>query len=347
MVMTRALASTVLLYGVMGAAMAATPSTQQAIVQVAYGGPEVLQIQTVPVLQPGPRQILIRIYAAALNPTDWFMRMDTPGYTTVPTPVIPGGDVSGVVEKLGTGVTGLKVGDPVFAVIGRSNNDPGRLNGGYAHYVVAEAGNVMRKPRNATFVEAAGLALAPITGVRGVVATKVRKGDRMLITGVSGAVGSAAAVAAKARGVYVIGTASARNKDYLRSIGVDEVIDYTQGKFEEQVHDVDAVLDTVGGDTTDRAMLTMKKGGRILTTARGDLAAICAPGLVCISRAPAHGQDRVILDEVSSLANSGKLQIRVSKTFPLAAAGEAQLFGQHGVDGKVILIVDADKAESK
>ncbi len=170
LVLTRALASVVLLGSVMGSGFAATPATQQAIVQVAYGGPEVLQIQTVPVLEPGANQVLIRIYAAGLNPTDWYMRRDEPGYTTVPTPVIPGGDVAGVIEQLGKDVIGLKVGDPVFAVISRSGNNSGnqgvRLNGGYAHFVVAEAGNVMRKPRDITFVEAAGLALAPITAVR-------------------------------------------------------------------------------------------------------------------------------------------------------------------------------------
>ena len=318
--------------------------------QTAYGGPEVLQIQTVPVLQPGPNQVLIRIYAAGLNPTDWYMRRDEPGYTTVPTPVIPGGDVAGVIEKLGSGVSSLKVGDPVFAVISRSGNtgDKGvRLNGGYAHFVIAEAGNVMRKPRDITFVEAAGLALAPITAVRAVRVTEVKKDDRMLITGVSGAVGSAAAVAAKARGVHVIGTASARHNDWLRIIGVDEVIDYSKGKFEEQVRDMDAVLDVVGGDTTERAMTTLKKGGRILTTARGDIAAICRADVVCIPRGPAHGQPRPVLDEVLSLVESGKLKPKVSKTFPLLEAGQAQRFGEKGADGKIILIVDAAKANTK
>jgi NADPH:quinone reductase-like Zn-dependent oxidoreductase len=341
--------SVALLFAAIGSVLAATPKTQQAIVQVAYGGPEVLQIQTIPVLEPGPDQVLIRIYAAGLNPTDWYMRRDEPGYTTVPTPVVPGGDVSGVIEKLGGGVKNLKVGDPVFAVIGRSGNatDQGvRLNGGYSHFVLAEAGNVMRKPRDLSFVEAAGLALAPITAVRAVRVTEVKKGDRMLITGVSGAVGSAAAVAAKARGAYVIGTASARHAEFLRSIGVDEVIDYTKGKFEEQVHDVDAVLDTVGGDNTERAMSTLKKGGHILTTARGDLAKICTPGIVCIPRGPAHAQPRVVVDEVLSLVESGKIKAKVSKTFPLTEAGQAQQFGEKGADGKIILIVD-DKAESK
>jgi len=350
-VLTRTLAGIALLYSAMGTGLAATPATQQAIVQVAYGGPEVLHTQTVPVLKPGPNQVLIRIYAAGLNPTDWYMRRDEPGYTTVPVPVIPGGDVAGVIEKLGSGVTSWKVGDPVFAVIGRSGNNVGdkgvRLNGGYAHFVVAEVGNVMHKPADMTFTEAAGMALAPITAVRAVRVTEVKKGDRMLITGVSGAVGSAAAVAAKARGAYVIGTASARHTDYLHSIGVDEVIDYTKGKFEEQVHDVDAVLDTVGGDNLPRAMTTLKKGGHILSTARGDIAAICTPDVVCILRGPAHAQPRVVVDEVESLVTSGKIAAKVSKTFPLVEAGQAQQFGEQGkADGKIILIVD-DKADSK
>jgi len=200
-----------------------------------------------------------------------------------------------------------------------------------------------------TYAEAAGLGVASITGIRAVIATKLTKGDRLLITGVAGGVGSAAAQAAKAKGVYVIGTATARHNDYLRSIGVDEVIDYSQGKFEDHVHNVDAVLDTVGGDTSERSLSTLKKGGRFLSTARGDLDAACAAaGVVCIPRSPAHGQDRSVLDEVSSLADSGKLKIKVDKTFPLSQAAEAQQFGEQGhTEGKIILIVDAAKANSK
>jgi NADPH:quinone reductase-like Zn-dependent oxidoreductase len=328
------------------------PGMQQAIVQVAYGGPEVLEAQSVPVLEPGPDQVLIRVYAAGLNPTDWYMRRDEPGYTTVPVPVVPGGDVAGVIERTGPGVSSFQSGDAVFAVIARSGNNAGsrgaRLNGGYSQFVVAEAGNVMRKPRNLTFVEAAGMALAPITAVRAVRVTGVKRGDRMLITGVSGAVGSAAAVAAKARGVHVIGTASARHAGYLRSIGVDEVIDYTQGPFEQRVREVDAVLDVVGGDNTMRAMGTLKQGGRILTTARGDIAALCAPGIVCIPRGPAHGQPREVLEEVLSLIEADKLRPRVSRTFPLGEAAQAQQLGERGgVDGKIILIIDAARANAR
>jgi NADPH:quinone reductase-like Zn-dependent oxidoreductase len=346
LVLTRALAGAVLMCAATDSALAATPTTQEAIVQRGYGGVEVLKAETVPVLVPGPDQVLIHVYAAAVNPTDWYMRMNTPGYTSVPTPVIPGGDVAGVIQKVGSGVAELKVGDKVFAVLARTG---GPLNGGYSHYVVAELRNVVRKPRAMSYAEAAGLGVASITGIRAVIATKVSKGDRLLITGVAGGVGSAAAQAAKAKGAYVIGTATARHNDYLRSIGVDEVIDYSQGPFEDRVHDVDAVLDTVGADTTDRAIKTLKKGGRFLSTARGDVDALCtAAGVVCIPRSPAHGQDRSVLDEVSTLAESGKLKIKVDKTFPLNQAAEAQKFGEQGhTEGKIVLIVDAAKATSK
>jgi NADPH:quinone reductase-like Zn-dependent oxidoreductase len=177
----------------------------------------------------------------------------------------------------------------------------------------------------------------------------VGTGDRMLIPGVAGGVGSAAAQAAKARGVYVIGTATARHNEYLRSLGVDEVIDYSQGKFEEKVHDVDAVLDTVGDDTTQRSMSTLKKGGRFLSVARGGTEPMCAAaGVVCIPRGQAYGQDHSVFDEVLSLAESGKLKIKVDKTFPLIQAAEAQKLGEQGhTEGKIILIVDDKKANSK
>jgi NADPH:quinone reductase-like Zn-dependent oxidoreductase len=338
-----------LLCSVAGSALAATPMTQQAIVQVAYGGPEVLKSETIPVLEPAENQVLIRIYAAAMNATDWYMRKNDPYHTTVPVPVVPGGDVGGIIEKLGPGVTGFKVGDPVYAVISRSGNNGTRLNGGYSHFVVAEVNFVQHKPSGMTYAEAAGLGVASISGVRSVLVTQVKKGDRMLITGVSGGVGSAAAQAAKAKGVYVIGTASARHNDYLKGLGVDEVIDYTQGKFEDQVHDVDAVLDTVGSDTTERAMKTLKKGGRFLSVARGDTEPMCAAaGVVCIPRGQAYGQEHAVYDEVASLAASGKLKINIDKTFPLSQAAEAQTFGEQGhTEGKIVLIVDDKKANSR
>ncbi len=125
------------------------------------------------------------------------------------------------------------------------------------------------KPANITYAQAAGLGIATVTGVRVVDDTKIAKGQRVLITGRrEGGVGSAAAQAAKARGAYVIGTASARHNDYLRSIGVDQVIDYTKVDFEKQVGHVDAVIDTVGGETATRAMSTLTRGAQFAARGR-------------------------------------------------------------------------------
>jgi NADPH:quinone reductase-like Zn-dependent oxidoreductase len=223
-----------------GVAHAAPPKEQKAIVQKA--GSEAMQLQTVPVPAPAANQVLIRVYAAAVNPTDW--KNGAPSAD-----VVPGADVAGVVAAVGEGVTGFKVDDPVWGIALRRGVV---LNGGYAEYAIAAVANVAKKPANITFAQAASLGIATVTGVRVIGETQVAKGQRVLITGVAGGVGSAAAQTAKARGAVVVGTASARHNEYLRSIGVDQVIDYTKGDFETQVGHVDVVIDTVGGDTATR-----------------------------------------------------------------------------------------------
>jgi NADPH:quinone reductase-like Zn-dependent oxidoreductase len=330
-------------------ASAATPSQQQAIVQHGVGGPNVLKLESVPVLAPEKGEVLIRVYAAAINPVDWKRRAGAGEYAMDPNglPVmIPGGDVAGVVEKVGEGVTELRVGLPVFAVIPRNAK---RLNGGYSQYAIAPAGNVVAKPKTYTYAEAAGLGIATVTGVRVIVDTKVSKGQRVLITGASGGVGSIAVQTAKARGAYIIGTASGRREEYLKSIGVDELIDYTQGNFEEKVKNVDVVIDTVGGDTTDRAFKTVRKGGYFMSVATRNIEAQCsAAGVKCPPRFQAYEVGRPIFEEVGKLAESGKLSVYIDKSFPLAQAADAQLYSEQGrTQGKISLVIDAAHAHEK
>jgi NADPH:quinone reductase-like Zn-dependent oxidoreductase len=330
-------------------APAATPSHQQAIVQHGVGGPEVLRLDNVPVLAPENGEVLIRVYAAAINPVDWKRRKGGGDYAMDPNglPVmIPGGDVAGVVEKVGPGVTELKVGQPVFALLAR---EPKRLNGGYSQYAIAPAANVMPKPKSFTYAQAAGLGIATVTGVRVVVDTKVSKGQRVLITGASGGVGTIAVQAAKARGAYVIGTASGRRAEFLRSIGVDEFIDYTKGNFEDKVKDVDVVIDTVGADTTDRAFKTIKRGGHFVSVATRNYDAKCAAaGVTCPARFNAFQVGRPIFEEVGKLADSGKLNVYIDMSFPLAQAGDAQTYSEQGrTQGKISLIVDPLNADRR
>jgi NADPH:quinone reductase-like Zn-dependent oxidoreductase len=331
------LAMTSLFATCLAPAQAALPKEQQAILQRA--GSDALQLQTLPVPTPAPNQVLIRIYAAAVNPADW--KGGAPSDDR-----IPGGDVAGVVAALGEGVTAFSVGDAVFGIAARRG---GVLNGAYAEYAVAAVANVVRKPANMTYAQAAGLGIATVTGVRVVDDTEVAKGQRVLITGVAGGVGSAAAQAAKARGAYVIGTASARHNAYLRSIGVDQVIDYTTVDFETQVGRVDAAIDTVGGETAIRAMSTLPRGARFVSTGAHDLEAQCREaGLKCAPYRSAADVERRIYSQVASLASAGKLKVNIDKSFPLADASQAQAYSMAGhAEGKIILLVDEAQAERR
>jgi NADPH:quinone reductase-like Zn-dependent oxidoreductase len=334
-----------------GVALAALPAHQQAVVMSANGGPEVLKLQTIPVLAPGAGQVLMRVYAAGVNPVDWKLRSH-PGLFGRPvgSPMILGFDVAGSVASVGSGVTGFKSGDAVFASLDLSP-DP-RLNGGYSQYVLVAADRVVAKPATLTFAEAAGIGVAGLTGMRAVLETHIAAGQRVLITGVAGGVGSATAQIALAHGAHVLGTASARHRAYLQALGIEQVIDYTAGRFEDQVHDVDVVIDTVGGDTSARALKTLKKGGRYLTVAGAVSAQQCAQAaVVCVEdRAPDAGvpSEGEMLHAVAALAAAGKYTVNVDKTFGLAEAGAAQTYGEQGhTQGKIILIVDSAAALRK
>ncbi len=334
-----------------GVALAATPAEQKAIVQTGLGGLDVLKLQTVPVREPGANQVLIKVYAAAVNPSDIKARTGEDGYAPpagTPAIAVPGGDVAGVIEKVGSGVTGFKVGDAVFGVVPRV---PGTLNGAYSEYAVAPVATVVAKPKNISYAEASGLGIAGITGVRNVNVTKVSQGQRVLITGAAGGVGSTAVQAAKAKGAYVIGVASARHHNYLRSLGIDEIIDYTKVRFEEQVKNVDAVIDTVGEDdnTAERAMTTLKKGGMYISVGARGLEAKCtAAGIVCAGRASAPAVERSIYEETAALAAAGKLKVNIDKSFPLAEAAQAQAAVEAGrTQGKIVVIVNAAEASKK
>jgi NADPH:quinone reductase-like Zn-dependent oxidoreductase len=342
-----------------GTALAGAPAEQKAIVQTGSGGPDVLSLQSVPVLQPAQDQVLIHVYAAAVNPTDWKMRMGSPPGAAppgaappagaAPAKRIPGLDVAGVIESTGTGVTGLKAGEPVFSMIGRSI--PG-LNGAYAEYVLAPADNVVHKPKNLTYAEASGVGTVGRTAQRCVEQAKLQRGQRVLITGIAGGVGSATAQIAKARGAYVLGTAQPVHNAFLKSLGVDKVIDYTQANWTDQAKNIDVVIDTVGGDTATASLGLVKRGGTFITIAsRAITPEMCsAAGVTCPSvgpPGPGDPSDGYYLKEVAKLIESGKFKIHIDKTYPLASAAEAQEYNRAGhTEGKIVLIV-SDKANGR
>ncbi|MGC4028463.1 MAG: NADP-dependent oxidoreductase [Steroidobacteraceae bacterium] len=332
-------------------AVAATPATMQAIVQHGTGGPEVLKLEKLPVLQPGEGQVLIRVYAAAVNPIDWRMRLPPADAGSRPNTAaerIPGFDVAGVVERVGQEVTNVKAGDPVLSMIGRVQVTG--LNGGYSQYVVAPAANTVAKPANLTYEEAAGIPTVGMTAARTVAEANVQRGQRVFINGIAGGVGSAAAQLAKARGAYVIGTATERHRAYLKSIGVDEVIDYTKVQFEDQVKDVDAVIDVVSKEGATRAIRTVKPGGVLVSIAGNPDAEQCAaagircPGGGAMGRDGAPTEGDFIKQAVQAAAQGG-YKVHIDARFPLAQAGAAQERNRTGdTQGKIILTVDKNRA---
>lgn len=357
-------------------AMADVPATQQAIVQTGNGGPEVLALQTVPVLEPGPGQVLIQVHAAAVNPVDWKTRegysgrerpIGTPPPDEPPTR-IPGFDASGIIAATGPGVTDLSVGDAVFTMIGRMTIDG--LNGGYSQYVVAPADHALLNPEGFTFEEAAGLGTVGLAASRMLHPVEIQPGQRVFVNGIAGGVGSSAAQMAKARGAVVIGTASARHHEYLESIGVDRIVDYTQVNFEDVVEPVDLYVETVNPDIATRGLQIIKPGGRLVSVVGSPVAELCEEALVnCPELGPPPGappggppggppgpppggppggpppQDGAteaeLLEQVRQLADEGKYRINVDRTFPLARAGDAQEYNREGhTTGKVVLVVE-------
>lgn len=345
------------------ASAAAVPTEQKAIVQRGFGGPEVLKFETVPVLEPGEGQVLIQVYAVGVNPVDWKSREGVNGRRAgTPPPAnrapalrIPGSDIAGVVVKLGPGVTEWKVGDAVAGGAGGGGGGNGALNGSYSQYALATANRLVAKPKNLTFAEAAGLGTVASTPAVGIYRLNLQPGQTLLITGVAGGIGSAMAQLAKNKGVRVIGTASARHNAFLKTIGVDEVIDYTQGDWASKVKNVDAVFDTVGGADGEKALTTLKKGGQFIGIANEAGEATdeqcAAAGVVCVGLRrdqPGVPTGRDVLTEVARLANDGRLKMKVDKTFPLEQAGAAQELSREGhTEGKIILVPFPGQAERK
>ncbi|MDI2130835.1 NADP-dependent oxidoreductase [Yinghuangia seranimata] len=311
----------------------------RAIGQDAFGGPETLKVVEVDRPVPGPAEVLVKVRAAAFNPTDAWHRA-TGGLAGGDAPVRLGWDVSGVVEEVGPGVTVFRPGDEVFGL----PRHPAPA-GAYAEYVTSPTRHLAPKPLGLTHTEAAALPMAALTAWQALVDTAdVRPCQRVLVHAAAGGVGHLAVQIAKARGAYVIGTASAAKHAFLRALGADELVDYRTVDFAEAVSDVDAVLDTIGGDYGPRSLRTLRPGGIVVSLAspaEAALAAIAEPlGLraaFMIVEADPTG-----LREIAALAEVGRLQPRVHTTLPLADAADAHRLAETGrTTGKIVLTVDA------
>ncbi|MET9563610.1 NADP-dependent oxidoreductase [Streptomyces tauricus] len=313
-----------------------TANTMRAISQDVLGGTEVLKEVEREIPQPGPSEVLVRVHAAGLNPTDWKHRANG-GFLKKP-PFVLGWDVSGVVEAVGLGVAVHKPGDEVFGMLPYPYGV-----GAHAEYVIAPARALARKPAEVDHTQAGALPLAALTAWQALVDTAdVRPGQRVLIHAAAGGVGHLAVQIAKERGAYVIGTASAGKHEFLRGLGADELVDYRETDFAEAVRDVDVVLDTIGGDYRSRSLRTLRPGGllvSILVSGTTELAEE-AEGLGVRAVEMLVEADQAGMSAIAGLVAAGSLRATIAETFPLAEAAKAHALGDTGrTVGKLVLQV--------
>jgi NADPH:quinone reductase-like Zn-dependent oxidoreductase len=296
-----------------------------------YGKNEAAELAEVERRAPGLSQVQVKVRAAAVNPVDWKIRDGLGELFGLKLPLILGCEVAGTVEIAGDDVKDFGRGDEVYGYLGAHS-------GGYAEYVIAPANEFVRKPAQVDFETAASVPVAALTAWQGIFDDgHLAKGQRILITGASGAVGSIAVQLAKREGAHVIGIGSGRNEEFVRGLGADEFVDYKTAKLEEQVSDVDLVFDTVGGETQEGAFQTLKRGGFLVSTVgppSAEKAKEYGVSGAMVQMMPNAGQ----LAQINDLVATGTIKTRVAKVLPFAEANEALRLSESGrATGKIIL----------
>ncbi|WP_439698908.1 NADP-dependent oxidoreductase [Mucilaginibacter sp. AW1-7] len=306
-----------------------------------FGGPEVMLMEEVPIPEPASDAVLVKTYASGVNIADCGIRK---GGNAILRPLLKlpltlGWDASGIVDKVGDQVTAFKKGDEVFGV----PTFPG--DGSYAEYFVAKESHLALKPNAISFNEAAGVPLAGVTAWNGVIEYgKLQPGQKILIHGAAGGVGSLAVQIAKAKGAYVIGTASVNNLEFLKDLGADEAIDYKTQRVEEMLKDIDLVFDASpirDNNIRLKFVQILKNGGRLVSSqldfpySEEVKTALSAKN---VEGSLVRLQNYACLREMAELIDAGKIKVVISKVYPLEQAGEAHKENEAGhVRGKLIL----------
>jgi NADPH:quinone reductase-like Zn-dependent oxidoreductase len=284
-----------------------------------------------PTPQPDPGEVLVRVHAAAVIPTElswvptWTLRTGEPR----PLPIIPGHEFSGEIAALGAGVNDVGIGDLVYGL-----NDWYR-DGAQAEYCVARVANFATKPASIHHVHAAATPISALTAWQGLIErAALIAGQHVLIHGAAGSVGGFAVQLARWRGARVIGTASRANLGFVRGLGADKVIDYQATRFEDVVRDIDVVFDTVGGETLERSWGVLKPGGKVVTiAASGERTADERTRAAFFIVEPSRSQ----LEEIAWLIDSAAIRPIVDSVFSLAEARQA--YQHKPAHGKAVLQV--------
>ena len=325
------LALLVLLAAAAGAKVEADEATMRAAV-VGAGNIRVREIAR-PVAAAG--QVLVRMRYASVNPADWKSAGGKPEDPAARAAQVPGVDGSGVIAGIGAGVAGYKIGDPVIVW--------SPAGGTYAQYVAVPSGNLAHKPDGLSFAEAAGVAHAGLAAWNMLIdQARVRSGASVLVLGGAGGVGSAAVQIAKIKGARVSATASARNAEYLKSLGADTVFDYTTQHFEDQLRNIDIAINTVDLDNAYRALAVLRRGGYLLSPVGLPDAAQCAARIVtCSGRSLGGTPVHLALEQIADWARAGRFKVNVDRSFALNEVLQAWQYSQAGhTRGKSVIRID-------
>jgi NADPH:quinone reductase-like Zn-dependent oxidoreductase len=295
-----------------------------------YGDAQQLKLEQLALPQPQEGEVLVRVRAAGVNPVDWKIRAGwMKDFRPSTFPYVPGADLAGVVEKVGPGVTAFQPGQEVF---GQS------AKGSYTEYAIAAVKTLALKPKTLSFEEAATIPIGATTAWQGLFDHgNLQAGQRVLITGGAGGVGLFAVQFARWKGAHVISTASTKNVDFVRSLGAETVIDYTKTRVENEIHDVDLVYDTVGGEVLATVWPTLKRGGTLVTIA-GQPDEAKARELNARTARFAAQVSSELLSTFAQLIDEGHVKVFVGETFPLSEANKAQELSESGHGrGRIVL----------
>lgn len=313
----------------------------RAIIQHEWDGPDSVRLAEVPEPHPAPTEVKVRVHAAGVNPVDYYTSGGLAYNRVLDLPFIHGWDVAGVVEEVGYGVSRFQVGDRVFGMPWFP-----RQAGGYAELVTAPSRHFASIPTGLSFAEAAALPLAGLTAWQMLIDVgRLTAGQRVLVSAAAGGVGHLAVQIAKARGAYVIGTARAAKHDFVRSLGADEVVDYTATPVHDVVSDVDVVIQMFGGAAGRDALHCLRPGG-VLVSAQ----AAWTPGLFDRARElKVHAYDYLVepdaagLQAIAELVADGRLRVHLAAQYPLSEAAQAlKVIGDGRTSGKIVLTVEPE-----
>jgi NADPH:quinone reductase-like Zn-dependent oxidoreductase len=325
-----------------------------------FGGPEVLRYEDAPRPELKAGEVLVRVHAVGINPPDWYLR---DGYKAlppewrpqVPFPIIPGTDVSGVVEAVADDVEGFSVGDEIYSMVRFFSVGDSKA---YAEYVTVPASEVARRPAGIDHVHAAGAPMSLLTAWQFMIEVGHNEpnplqpnihepvpleGKTVLVNGAAGGVGHFAVQIAKLKGSHVIAVASGKHESLLRALGADEFIDYTKTPPEDVAHDIDLVIDALGGPTTGRVLRTLKGGGALFPVyPLGFSGAEAAKKLGVTVSATQVRSSGAQLTEVGRLLDDGTIRVVLDSTYPLGDARRAHERAAKGhIQGKIVLTTGA------